>query len=183
MSQGLMAVLTSLASVLSEQRSADPAEQFWVVRGRANVLARARALIDEAAASVALGRPQASDENEALADALDRARARGCRITVQALDPPVTDGADRELLVLLADDRQALAGTLVPPNHCQAVVGGNPGLLAAVQSAILGRQSERELAAVGPSSAPITRDADYPRPAAWIDWEARKHDRLRRLTG
>src|SRR5215207_4075915 len=41
-------VLTALASALAGVRRADPADDFGVVRGRTNVLARARSLIDEA---------------------------------------------------------------------------------------------------------------------------------------
>lgn len=169
-------VLAALAATLAAARPADPSDQFWVVRGRTNVLAGARALIDEAAESVVLGQAGGSDD---LSDALDRAGARGCRVSLRTLDAASDGDAPRELVVLLADGRRALVGTLDPARHCQAVVSGNPGLVAPIRLALGARRPERALAAVGPSGAPSTDD---PRQAAWLDWEARKHERLRRLT-
>src|SRR5215207_8129611 len=48
-------VLTALAAALSGIERGDPNDGFWVVRGRANVLARARATIDEAREEVVIG--------------------------------------------------------------------------------------------------------------------------------
>src|SRR5688572_29480305 len=48
-------VLAALASALASVRRADPADDFWVLRGRNNVLARARALIAEAQKDVLVG--------------------------------------------------------------------------------------------------------------------------------
>ena len=75
------------------------------------------------------------------------------------------------------DGGEALVGTS-PASQCQAVVSGNSGLVLALRLALIGREAERDLAAVGPA-APAA--ADDGREAAWLDWEARKQDRLRRL--
>jgi sugar-specific transcriptional regulator TrmB len=168
-------VLTALATALADQQRAEPTEQFWVVRGRVNVLNRARALIDGAQVSVALGQGEAVPE---LAEALVRARARGCQVSVQTWTAPVAERAPGELIALLVDDVDALAGTLTPASQCQAVVSGNPGLASALRIALGGREAERSLTSVG-APAP-TAAADRPE-AAWLDWEARKQDRLRRL--
>jgi HTH-type transcriptional regulator, sugar sensing transcriptional regulator len=162
-------VLTALASALAEQQRADPADQFWVVRGRANVLNRARALIERASEIVALGQWPAIAE---LSEALGQARARGCRVTVQAWGHPVSEAASDEFVALLVDGGEALVGTLAPATQCQAVVSGNPGLVMALQLALIGREAERDLA---PAAAEDRRES------TWIDWEARKQDRLRRL--
>lgn len=169
------AVLTALATALADQRRADPADQFWVVRGRANVLNRAQALIERASEIVALGQWPAI---AGLSEALGRARARGCRVTVQTWERPAAERAANELVALLVDGGEALVGTLAPASQCQAVVSGNPGLVMALRLALIGREAERDLVPVG-SSAPAAAD-DRPE-SAWIDWEARKQDRLRRL--
>jgi sugar-specific transcriptional regulator TrmB len=168
-------VLSALETALADQQRADPADQFWVVRGRANVLTRAAALLDEAAETVTLAQGASLAE---LSEAIGRARARGCRVSVQTWDRPGAESASPELLTLLVDDREALVGTLTPAAHCQAVVSGNPALLATLRLALGGRAAERELAPHSTSTPPPAAD---PREAAWIDWEARKQDRLRRL--
>ena len=168
-------VLGALATALAEQQRAEPAEQFWVVRGRANVLARARALIDEAQAVVALGTTLGTDD---LDEALSRARARGCRVEMADVDALAQESSVSDPIVLLTDNAQALVGTLAPAAHCQVVVSGNPGLLAAVRLALSGQQAGR---AVAPARVSLQPAADDAQQAAWLDWEARKQERLRRL--
>src|SRR4051794_35976333 len=73
------AVLSALATALADAQPADASDEFWVVRGRAHVLDRARALIDDARDTVIVGDWSADDLG--LADALDRAAARGCQVT------------------------------------------------------------------------------------------------------
>jgi sugar-specific transcriptional regulator TrmB len=169
------AVLSALAAALADQRGADPADQFWVIRGRANILTRAAALLDEASQSVAIGQGAGSD---ALAEAIGRARARGCRVTVQAWDHAGSESSDSALIALVVDDRAALVGTLAPAAHCQAVVSGNPALLTTLRLALGGHLADRVPASVTPSAPQPAAD---PREAAWMDWEARKQDRLRRM--
>src|SRR5690349_8582771 len=78
------AVPTALEVALADVRPADPADDFWVLRGRSNVLRGARALVDEAIQEVVIGRSALDAE---LGDALDAARQRGCRVTVRSFEP------------------------------------------------------------------------------------------------
>ena len=71
-------VLSALSAALADAAPADASDEFWVARGRQNILARARALIDNARDLVVLG--VWSDDDAGLDDALDRAAARGCRV-------------------------------------------------------------------------------------------------------
>jgi hypothetical protein len=168
-------VLGALASVLAEQQRAEPADQFWVIRGRANILSRARALIDEARAGVSLGTSHPlPDLDESIAEA----RARACPVVMAGVDALERSSAASDLIVLLTDDSRALVGTLAPAADCQAVVSGNPALVAAVRLALAGRQGAPIFV---PTTAADATLADDPREAAWIDWEARKQERLRRL--
>jgi sugar-specific transcriptional regulator TrmB len=168
-------VLSALGVALADIRGADPADELWVVRGRANVLARAASLIGEAYDEVTVGWSGPATD---LAPALDAARARGCRVSVSVLDAPSVREPAPELLAVLVDGREALAGTLTPPAHCQAVVSANPGLVAALAGAATQTAPRRELAGV---AADRTADAGARRDADWLSWENRKHERLRRL--
>jgi Sugar-specific transcriptional regulator TrmB len=171
-------VLTALASALDGVQRADPADDFWVVRGRANVLARACALIGDARRSVAIG---LSGGDDVLLDALDSARVRGRQVTARHLDDPwqASAGAPAppELIVLLADDRESLVGTLSSAAHCQAVSTASPALALAVRGALEPREASRFDASIHRSEA---AGADAERGLDWLDWEARKHQRLRR---
>lgn len=174
--------LGALADALAQIEQPDPAAGFWVVRGRENVLNRVGAAIDEAQAEVVIGRPiSAVHADGELTAALTRARARGCRVIEHHLDPDPSsadDGSsaavdpDSEAVILLVDGRDALAGTLMPPTHCQAVVSANPALRLAIRGACAG-QPAPTIRLAQPASA----DSDR---AGWLDWEARKHQQLRR---
>jgi sugar-specific transcriptional regulator TrmB len=172
-------VLGALAAVLAEHQRAEPAEQFWVTRGRANIIAQARAMIAEAETGISLGSSHAISE---LNEPLRQAQARGCPVVASAVEVLARTSAVSDLIVLLAEATQttgttALVGTLAPAADCQAVVSGNPALVTAVRLALRGRQSAP---AAAHSSPPSMKTAD-PREAAWIDWEARKQERLRRI--
>ena len=161
-------VLTALASALAGVRRADPADDFWVVRGRANVLARARALIDEAKSDVLLG---SSGGDDALLAAIDQARDKGCWVTVRHL----ADSASPELIVLLADDRVSLVGTLSPEAYCQAVTTANPAMALTVRGTLGSREAIRPVTPVSIPESPVAGDD---RGTDWLDWEARKQQRL-----
>jgi sugar-specific transcriptional regulator TrmB len=169
-------VLTALTTALASVKRADPADDFWVVRGRANVLARARALIGEAQHEVLIGLSGADD---ALLAAIDAARARGCRVTLRHLDDPRHDlsgvSAAPELIAMLADDRVSLVGTLTPEAHCQAVTTASPALALAVRGSLGQREAVR---AVEPASVDDAAVAVGDRGTDWLDWEARKQQRL-----
>ncbi|MCC7368478.1 MAG: TrmB family transcriptional regulator [Chloroflexi bacterium] len=167
------AVLGELAEQLASIQQPDPADGFWVLRGRHNVLTRAGAAIDEAHAEVVIGRPGSGSAPDVEIDAaLERARTRGCRVVEHRLSPP--DGQSAPVIVLV-DGRESLAGTLAPADHCQAVVSANPALALAIRGACAGQPSPavrltQPAAAVGDNGG-------------WLDWEARKHQQLRRTGG
>ena len=160
------AVLGALAESLANVQQPDPADGFWVLRGRQNVLTRASAAIDEAHDEIVIGRPGPDVE---LNDALARARSRGCRVVEHRL---VAGERETEAVVLLVDGREALAGTLNPAAHCQAVVSANPALALAIRGACTG-QPTAAVRLAEPAAAVSDR-------VGWLDWEARKHQQLRR---
>lgn len=169
-------VLGALEAALAGVRRADPADDFWVVRGRANVLARARALIAEAQRDVMVG---LSGGEDGLHEAVDRARARGCHVSVRRLGDSRRDlnggSESRELIVLVADDREALVGTLTPAAHCQAVVSANPALALSARGALGSLRAARQVATAEASETSATTDE---RGTDWLDWETRKQQRL-----
>jgi hypothetical protein len=170
------AVLTALEAALADVRRADPADDFWVIRGRANVLTGALALIAEATDEVGIGQT-AGDDLADLAGALAAARARGCRVSVRPLEPPRDRSERPDLLLVLADGHQALVGTLSPIASCQAVVSANPALVSAIRGAWTDREAWRDRSAVRlaePVAPANERGLD------WLAWEDRKHERLRR---
>ena len=170
------AVLTALTSALAGMQRADPADDFWVVRGRTNVLARARALIGEAQDAIVIG---LAGGDEALLDALDDARGRGCQVTARHLDDPwqerTGEPAPPALIVLLVDGRDTLVGTLSPAAHCQAVTTANPALALAVRGALASRDATPTGTPVHFSEPVATETA---RGVDWLAWEERKHQRL-----
>lgn len=172
------AVLTALASALAGVRRADPTDDFWVVRGRANVLARARALIDEAQRDVSIG---LSGGDDALSEAIGGARGRGCRVTARHLDDlwHGSAGASEppDLIALLADDRASLVGTLSPHAQCQAVTTANPALALTIGSALRDLRAARPVTSVQVSGTAAAGDGAERR-TDWLDWEARKQQRL-----
>lgn len=172
------AVLGALADALAQIDHPDPADGFWVVRGRVNVLSWAGAAIDEAEREVVIGRPsRGAQPDEAQPDgvltaALARARARGCHVIEHRLDRRSTTDPDPDIVILLVDGKNALAGALTPPAHCQAVISGNPALALAIRGACAGQPAPAVRLA-----QPATADPDR---TGWLDWEARKQRQLRR---
>jgi hypothetical protein len=88
--------------------------------------------------------------------------------------PAVDARAEAAATVLLvADDREGMVGTLAPAERAQAVAGANPGFVAA-----LVRCCEPSLvfnALRTAEAAPTTRATQ---PLDWLDWEERKQRRL-----
>jgi hypothetical protein len=164
-------VLSALSAALADATPANASDEFWVARGRQNILVRAGSLIDDARDRVAIG--VWSDDDAGLDDALDRAAGRGCR--VERLEPEAGAGTPK-LLALLVDDRQALVGTLSPNAGSQAVVSGNPALVLATRSVL------RESVPDGRSLAATTTDTRTPsskdESLDWLAWEDRKHQQM-----
>ena len=167
------ATLAALARALAELPRPDPAEEFWVLRGRPAILDRLHAMIDAAGASVLLALP--ADLDPVVEPALGRARARGCRV-VRASSPRPA------LTLLLVDGRSALAGSLL---SARTMPGGRRRSLGAGDGAgrLLRRLSLAGRAYPIPASPPpIASPADRPSPLDRVAWEDRKQRRLWRLT-
>ena len=154
-----LSTLDALGTALSELARPAPADGFWVLRGRMPILAHARAAIAQAQRAIALSAAPAILAE--LEPALAAARARACRVAQQPLAATATT------LQLLTDDRDGLAGTLAPAEHCQAVASSNPGFVAPL------RQALQPAAPALRSSAPALPARDAPS-LAWLDWEQRK---------
>ncbi len=154
-----LTTLDALGTALAELARPAPADGFWVLRGRVPVLAHIRTAIAQSQRSVAISAAPAILAE--LEPVLVEARARGCRVTAQPL------AASATTIQLITDDRDGLAGTLAPAEHCQAVASSNPGFVAPL------RQTLQSAAPALRSSAPAlpARDAQS---LAWLDWEQRK---------
>jgi hypothetical protein len=125
---------------------------FWVVRGRAYILARAEAMVETAASGGIL---RVDDDSGDIATLVAAARARG--LTVTSASPGV---------LLLVIDGAALVGTLVPADHCQAVVSSNRALVEAL----------------APDVASAARQADDDEGFGdWLSWEWEKQRRILHL--
>lgn len=159
-----LTTLDALAAALAGITPRAERDELWVARGPAAILAQARALAAAAADDVQLLLPSAAAES--LAETLAEARQRGCAVRAAADIQTAADPA--AVLLILADGRRALAGCLEPPAHCQAVVGGNAGLVAAVGAA---------LRAFGAAPA-AERAPRSPAPLDWVAWEDRKQRRV-----
>ncbi|GCE21424.1 TrmB family transcriptional regulator [Dictyobacter kobayashii] len=160
--------LTTLTTALAALARADSRGEFWVVRGQQHILAQAETLISQAQTSLDLIIPM----HHELAATLDQARARGCRI----FHAPI-DIQDDNVVLLIRDEREALVGTLIPHESCQAVLSSNQALLETLRGYFLYRQSP------GWQPAEVAAASTRQQDVAWMDWEARKQRQLRGISG
>jgi hypothetical protein len=149
--------LDTLADALAIAASPQPWQEFWVVRGEANILDRLRVLIVDAAHRLDLLLP--SIYAAPLSPLLACAPSEGRRVFALP-----AEGAP-SLVLASIDDRLVLAGTLDGAGHCQAVTGEHPAL-----QALLRAYFSRPVASATPVAAPIVPD--------WVDWETRKQRQL-----
>jgi sugar-specific transcriptional regulator TrmB len=154
------ATLDALARALADAGPSAIPEGFWVVRGQTNILTYANTCIARAQRTLAV--QLAPAQRSAVADALNQAQARGCRILPPPNDPRADDAAT---LLLVIDDREGLVGTLAPADRAQAVASTNRAFVLA-----LGRSMEPQRLA-----APASKE---PQPLSWLDWEQHKQRRL-----
>src|SRR5579863_2146245 len=115
--------LNTLATSLASLAYVDRMGEFWVVRGQQNILAQARSMISSTQETLDLKLPAQFD----VAEQLMLAQARGCRIF-----RAMTREQDGDMVLLVRDGREALLGTLTPPESCQAVTSSNAALLDAL---------------------------------------------------
>jgi sugar-specific transcriptional regulator TrmB len=162
MTKTLDSLASSLATLARPQSEGD----FWVLRGRQHILARARAMATEAQRTIRIYLSPAYDTE--LAAALALAREKGCQIT--RASTTVQSYADADVILLLVDDREALAGTLTPADRCQSVVSTNRALITA-----LSHYFEQHLHVEEPTHVVTDRKSDQ---LDWVAWEDRKQRRL-----
>src|SRR5260221_12979851 len=166
MTQTLDTLAVSLAA-LTGSRSED---EFWVRRGQHHVLARARALVRGAKRTVGLYLSPAYASE--LADDLVLAREKGCRIS--RASTAVQDRTEADVILLLVDEREILAGTLMPADRCQCVVSENRGLVTALSS-YFARLPYNTDPVSSPGTTPQSDRLD------WAAWDTRNDTRLWRL--
>jgi HTH-type transcriptional regulator, sugar sensing transcriptional regulator len=150
--------LDALAAALTETARPRASGDFWVLRGRAAILARAQTIVASTIRDVALSSALLATPD--LEDALANARARGCRVVEAAIGPAAA--------LLVADEREALSGTFDPADTCQAVVSTNSGFVAALTRAVTPRM------VVLPAQRAEAATRGEVRPLDWLDWEERK---------
>ena len=159
--------LDTLASSLASLARVDTTGEFWVVRGRQNILAQISSLIAGAQETLDLKLPAHVD----LVGQLAQAQARGCRIfRVSSQDQ------DGDNVLLMRDDRDALIGVLTPPESSQAVISSNAALLDALQGYFAYQRSPARMLSEVPERTSQPHDVD------WMDWEARKQRHLRSVS-
>jgi len=159
-----IATLDALAGALAELGPSAIPEGFWVVRGQEHIVAHANSLIAQAQRALAVRIAPA--HGAFVAEALAQARARGCRVAQSPVEPRAEAAAT---VMLLADDREGLAGTLSPADRAQAVVSANPGFVAVLARFFAPQRSA--------GAMPHTEAGGMARetpPLAWLDWEQRK---------
>lgn len=154
--------LNTLTITLTSFSQSGEAGEFWVVRGRQNIIERSREIIAAAQERLELSIPASC--SSALADLLTQAQLRGVSIKLS------TEREESENIVVMRDGCQALIGTLTPAQVCQATVSANSGLIAALQVYF---EYTRNIRAM-PAPALVVETPD----AGWIDWETRKQARL-----
>lgn len=162
--------LDTLAGSLAALPRTRTEGEFWVIRGRQHILARARAMLADAQQEIGLYLPPGYDAE--LAESLALARGKGCRI----LRAPASGQGYADVVLLLVDDREALAGTLTPVERCQAVVSTNRALVTVLAS-YFAQQSPEEIPTALSSTVTTSQDDRLD----WIAWEERKQRRLWKL--
>lgn len=163
----MFSTVDALAAALARIAAPEPVEQFWVVRGRRQILSHARSRIATTRETVYL-RAGVGAERE-LASELSEAEARGCRCIRSS-----GGATDEGRIMLLVDGREALAGMLSPPDRCQAVVGANQALVDAVRAYFA-----RGAMALLPGATAAGPDVRRTTPVEWMAWDEQKQRRIR----
>jgi len=168
----MVETLDALATALAALPLTDTTGEFWVVRGRQHILEQTRAMIAGAQQMLALHLPQGTE-----ATSLQTfAQAQSHRL--EQVHVTSTNTEEPQILLLLIDGREALAGTLAPSEQCQAVVSKNPALVALIDRYF------NNLPLVGKENPTTSMKTVRPTENLdWIAWEERKQRRLWRVTG
>ena len=156
--------LNTLATSLASLARVDRTGEFWVMRGQQNILTQVGNMIVGAQETLDLKLPAYVD----VAAQLMQAQARGCRVF-----RAITREQDSDIVLLVRDGRDALVGTLTPPESCQAVTSSNAALLDALHGYFSYQRSPGRTPSEVPARPPQPHNID------WTEWEARKQRHLR----
>ncbi len=154
--------LNTLAGTLTAAQQSTASSEFWVVRGYRHILARAQTLCTTAMQTIYLALPEKPLAE--ISASLTEARQRGVTLNI-------TRGTDTTPLWLLIDGREALLGTLVPEENCQAIFSSNPALIAALTASFAPTQA-------APIEHPAEQQSTNSTQPDWLEWENRKQQRL-----
>lgn len=165
----MMERLDTLAGALSTHSHPDNSGEFWVLRGRQHILNRARAMI--ANAQQAIGISLSPGDEAEVREALAISQARDCRLSWPV--STTQSNAGSEVILLLVDGREALAGTLTPADRCQAVISANQALVTTLREYFASQAPVRTSTPANPDS---TNQPDNQ--LDWLAWEERKQRRL-----
>ncbi len=162
--------LSALTVTLTTLSYSHETDEFWVIRGRQNIIERSQEIIARAHDRLELSIPASCEA--VVAEGISQARQRGVSI-VQSTDHTTLT---TENIMVMSDGHQALLGVLMPAQLCQAIVSSNAALIAVLQGYFEPMQRT-------PSISTNTTIAETDRPdVEWMDWETRKHARLLRLS-
>jgi sugar-specific transcriptional regulator TrmB len=160
--------LASLSEALTALPRIDTGGQFWVIRQRGFIVERAQAMIGQAQHTLDLHLPAHSLSEFVHLQMLAHDRSeRLARVRLTATPTPGWP------IFLLVDEREALAGTLMPAEQCQAVVSTNLALVALLDSYFHHASLNEETAQAFPAHL-----TDSSRRLDWLAWEERKQRRL-----
>jgi hypothetical protein len=147
--------LAELSGAMTALRNPPQPAGYWVIKGRAAILARVRDIITGARDRVelALGTELYQQLDPAL---------RAVRHVVTVIHAPPPGGGAVHFAVCV-DARIVCAGSLTPEATCQALVSDEASLIAATRA---------QFAPLSPAALPDSG-------ADWLAWEKRKQERMR----
>jgi predicted transcriptional regulator len=167
--------LTTLASSLETLAQPDVSGEIWVVRGHDNILAHAKDLLTSCTATLDISAPPAYEN--ALSSFLIAIHKQGC--TLFRAENVSREGMSATSLLLLADNRKALIGTLSPTGSCQAIVSSQNALLEVLRGYFAYARQQALVTSVPVESLASSSTAES---GDWLTWEQRKHRHLKNLS-
>jgi len=173
--QSMTKTLDDLANSLATIVRSHTEDEFWVLRGHRHILARVQAMVTDAQQTIYLCLPPAYDAE--LADVLAHVKEKDCQIF--RASTAVQSQHDADVILLLVDEIEALAGTLTPSGRGQAVVSSNQAIVTALSS-FFAQQSPVENVISSSSSSTTSQNEQKDR-LDWVAWEDRKQRRLWRV--
>ena len=173
--QSMTKTLDDLANSLATIVRSHTEGEFWVLRGHRHILARVQAMVTGAQQTIYLCLPPAYDAE--LADVLARVKEKDCQIF--RASTAEQSQHDSDVILLLVDEIEALAGTLTPSGRGQAVVSSNQAIVTAL-SGFFAQQSPVENVISSSSSLTTSQNEQKDR-LDWVAWEDRKQRRLWRV--